>query len=524
MPEATPRSSSTGRAAPSIEWIWRCPAIFDAARHLVRASASRREYRQAVEVSRRRVPTATPVAVGERLRHGIVGENILVTEAIPGACSLEEYVAGRLPKLAAAERAVVRRKLIESLARLCAAVHRAGIFHNDLHAGNVLVQPETCRGREDAPLPDLHLIDLAGARLSRALGWRRSRASLVMLGASWAHCASRSDAWRFWRAYLRQRPELFLPDARLAALELVERIAKRRRRVARGRDRRSLRTNRDFYRIARRNSSGHAVADFPRDEFERLLADPDRPLQAGAHRPLKLAHRSVVVQTELPLGQGGVRVAYKRVRAKNWWKTLAFFLGRSPAMEAWYLGHALLLRGIATARPLALCESRKRGLRGDSYLATQWIDGAINLHLYGWKLARSTAAERRRRTRQAAVELGRLIGRMHAWHISHPDLKGCNLLIAERAGGLEAFLIDLDGVRLVRRLWPGARARNLGRLATSLEAHPWVTRTDRLRFLRAYLREAAPSRNCDWKGLWRAAGAASRAIIKRLKRRGRQVV
>jgi hypothetical protein len=113
---------------------------------------------------------------------------------------------------------------------------------------------------------------------------------------------------------------------------------------------------------------------------------------------------------------------------------------------------------------------------------------------------------------------------MHAWHISHPDLKGCNLLIAERAGGLEAFLIDLDGVRLVRRLWPGARARNLGRLATSLEAHPWVTRTDRLRFLRAYLREAAPSRNCDWKGLWRAAGAASRAIIKRLKRRGRQVV
>jgi tRNA A-37 threonylcarbamoyl transferase component Bud32 len=466
----------------------------------------------------------TPVAVGESFRHGIIGENMLVTEAIPGACSLEEYVAEHLPKLVRAERAVVRRKLIESLARLCAAVHRAGVFHNDLHAGNVLVQPETCGGRDDAQLPELHLIDLAGARLSSALGWRRSRDSLVMLGASWAGKASRSDLVRFLRAYFNQRPELRLSDARGAARELAERIWKRRRRVARGRDRRSLRNNRDFYRIVRPAAAGHAVADFPRDEFERLLASPDHPLRAGAHRPLKLAHRSVVVQTDLPLAEGSVRVAYKRVRAKNWWKALAFFLGRSPAMDAWYLGHALLLRGVATARPLMVCETRKRGLRGDSYLATQWIDGAINLHLYGWKLARSTAAERRVRTRQAAVALGRLLGRMHAWNISHPDLKGCNLLIAEQAAGLEVFLIDLDGVRLARRLRPSTRARNLGRLATSIEAHPWVTRTDRLRFLRAYLQEASPSQACDWKRLWRAAGAAGRAITRRLKRRGRQVV
>jgi tRNA A-37 threonylcarbamoyl transferase component Bud32 len=504
---------------------YRCPTLLDAARRLFRASASQREYRRAVEVSRRRVPTATPVAVGERLRHGIVRENLLITEAIPGACSLQEYVAERLPQLPAPQRAVVRRKLIDALARLCAAAHRAGVDHNDLHAGNVLIQPDSCRGdRDDPQLPELHLIDLAGARLSRGLGWRRSRDSLVMLGASWARHASRSDLWRFWRAYLGQRPELRLADPRRAVAELMERIGRRRRRVARGRDRRSLRVNRDFYRIAAPAASGHAVADFPRHEFERLLADPNRPLQAGALRPLKLAHRSVVVQTELRLAEGSVRVAYKRVRAKNWRKALAFFLGRSPAMDAWYLGQALLLRGLPTARPLVVCETRKFGLRGDSYLATQWIDGAINLHLFGWKLARLPAAERRLRTRQAAVVLGRLVGRMHAWQISHPDLKGCNLLLAQRAEGLEAFLIDLDGVRLARRLWPWTRARNLGRLATSIEAHPWVTRTDRLRFLRAYLREAFPSRPCDWKRLWRSAGAASLAMTRRLKRRGRPVV
>ena len=71
---------------------YRCPALLDSGRHLVRASASEREYQRAVEVSRRRVPTVTPVAVGERRRHGVIGENFLVTEAIPASCSLEDYV------------------------------------------------------------------------------------------------------------------------------------------------------------------------------------------------------------------------------------------------------------------------------------------------------------------------------------------------------------------------------------------------------------------------------------------------
>jgi hypothetical protein len=306
-------------------------------------------------------------------------------------------------------------------------------------------------------------------------------------------------------------------------MEVAARIWARRRRIARSRDRRSLGANREFQRLETHGAKGHAVADFPRGEFERLLANPQRLLAAGVHRPLKLAHRSVVVQAELPLNSGAVRVAYKRVRAKNWWKALAFFLGRNPAMDAWFLGHALLLRGIATARPLVVCETKRSGFRRDSYLATEWIDGAINLHLYCWKLARSARDERRRRTRQAAAALGALVGRIHAWHVSHPDLKGCNLLMVERAEAVESYLIDLDGVRLRRWLDGGTRARNLGRLATTLEAHPWITHADRLRFLRAYLREAALP-EADWKAIWRSAAAASRAITRRLARRGRQVV
>lgn len=503
---------------------YRCPALLDSGRHLVRASASEREYQRAVEVSRRRVPTVTAVAVGERRRHGVIGENFLVTEAIPASCSLEEYVSRRLPALPAAQHAVMRQKLTRSLARLCAAAHRAGVFHNDLHMGNILVRLDTCQGdHKDPRLPELHLIDLAGARISAALSWRQSRKSLVMLAAAWWRYASRTDYWRFWRIYLAERPEMSIGDTRRAALDVFAQVWRRRRLVARGRDRRSLKNNREFYRLQVPAAAGHAVADLPRHEFQRLLAQPDAPLRSGADHPLKLAHRSVVVQSQLQLMNGPATVAYKRVRAKNWWKALAFLFRRSPALEAWYLGQALLLRGIATSRPIFVCEKRRFGLRGDSYLATEWIEGAINLHLFGWNLARSTADERRRRVRRAADALGRLIGKMHAWHISHRDLKGCNLMFTERDDDLAAYLIDLDGVHVARRLSFATRARNLARLATSIEAHPWVTRSDRLRFLRAYMREA-PAGDMDWKRLWRRAAVYSCAITRSLARRGRPVV
>lgn len=504
--------------------VYRAPTWLDVARRLVRSSTAKREFQRACEAARRGVPTVRCVAVGEQVRRALPGESWLVTEAIPESCSLAEFVEQRLPRLPAAARWLLRRKLAQSLARLCAAAHRAGVLHDDLHPGNVLVRLDTCSAdRGDSRLPELHLIDLAGAKLSGPLNWRRSRWSLVMLAASWTAQASLRDAWRFWRAYLAERPELQSPGIRPGGREIAARIWARRRRIARSRDRRSLGDNREFYRLATPAAEGHAVADFPRIEFQRLLAAPDRPLAEGVHCPLKLAHRSVVVQAELPLAAGAVRVAYKRIRAKNWWKALVFFLCRSPALDAWYLGHALLLRGIATARPLVVCETTRFGLGRDSYLATQWIVGAINLHLYGWKLARAPADERRRRTRQAAAALGRLLGRMHAWHVSHRDLKGCNLLVVERREAVEAYLIDLDGVRLAGGLASVVRARNLGRLATSLEAHPWVTYGDRLRFLRAYLREAQLPAD-DWKPLWRASAAASRAITRRLARRGREVV
>jgi tRNA A-37 threonylcarbamoyl transferase component Bud32 len=507
---------------------YRCPSWWQALTNLFRSSPSRREFRRARESLVRQIPTTVPLAWLESRRHGLVYDSFLVTHAVDDGCSLDEYLQSVVPTLGAAIAARRRHALVVKLAALCAAAHRQGIDHDDLHAGNILVRHREGTAGENGRAPELYLIDLPGVRISKALSRRRTIASLTMLGAAFASIATRTDAWRFWKTYLAERADFDWGDSRSIVRRIAGAIPAQRRRIARSRDKRALRANRDFHWRRDAHTTAFAVRDVSSNQLNELLANPRQLLDANVHRPYKLSHRSVVVRAELALGDGAVEVAYKRVRPRNWWKSLLHYFRRNPAREAWHYGHALLLRGIATARPLAVIEKPRFGLPAEGYLATQWIDGAKNLHIYAWQLLARPEDERRRRTRQIADSLGRLLGRMHSWHVSHRDMKGCNILIVEQSGAVECYLIDADSVRIPRRLSAFFRAFNLGRLATSLEAHRWVTRADRLRFLRAYLAELhrhdAQAWPTDWKQAWRAVAKATRSIIGRLERGGREIV
>src|SRR5262249_27555233 len=120
-----------------------------------------------------------------------------------------------------------------------------------------------------------------------------------------------------------------------------------------------------------------------------------------------------------------------------------------------------------------------------------------------------------------------LIARMHAWRVSHRDLKAGNLAVvdgprADAAADIAVFLLDLDGVRLTRRLSYRARVQNLARMAVSLELHPWISRTLLLRLLLAYTRHGGAVR-CCWKPLWRDVARASQNMLAQRRRRGRMV-
>jgi len=286
--------------------------------------------------------------------------------------------------------------------------------------------------------------------------------------------------------------------------------------------------DRDYFALRAGGDRARAVREMPSACLSRLLGNPDEWLLKNLDHPVKIDHESLIVAGELPLSDGPVRVACKRYRPRNGWKAFCGLFRPSRARRAWKLGRGLLAREIATARPLAICEIRRSWFRRTSYLFTEWIEAAENLHLYGWRLAGCPMHQRLQFAARCAESLGRLLGRMHAQHIAHRDLKGANLLVAQRTGAegdvlTATYLIDLDGVRIRRHLSPARRAANLARLAAGLQAHPWVSRTLCCRFLRAYVGQFPPAA-VAWKSVWREVAVRSRRLVQRKRRRREPVL
>ena len=158
-----------------------------------------------------------------------------------------------------------------------------------------------------------------------------------------------------------------------------------------------------------------------------------------------------------------------------------------------------------------------------SYLLVEWIEGSENLHLYLWRLAREPHRERFRRARQCAEQLGTMLGRMHAQNVLHSDLKASNLLVAEESGELRTYLVDLDDVSLNGSVTLRQRAADLARLAVSIQAHPWISRTIACRFLRAYQRQIGSTAG-GWKPLWFATASRSERIARKKRRRKQAIL
>ncbi len=196
------------------------------------------------------------------------------------------------------------------------------------------------------------------------------------------------------------------------------------------------------------------------------------------------------------------RVALKRIREGGGWRGWLRYLRWSRARRAWWAGHVLLQRGIATPLPIALYEPPSRTIPYYSYLVTEWIPQAQNLHLWGWQIARLPEAERFRLACQCAESLGRLVGRLHAYRIRHGDLNMTNILVRAEADKVRTWLLDVDRIRIGGRFQRGY-LKDLLRLAQGLPAHPWVPPSVVCRFFRAYLKQFPAWARPDWKSLWR---------------------
>ena len=232
-------------------------------------------------------------------------------------------------------------------------------------------------------------------------------------------------------------------------------------------------------------ASGLAIrhrAELPAELVLRALEAHRRHDARGREACESWGPAASVSRVRLAPASGGpeVDLAVKWCRWRGLRGALSDRIHGSRAARALAGAEDLRPLGVPSPEPLAIAERRRLGLVRESFLITRFLANAAPLPA---ALPEIAASPRRRRALAGAV--GDLVGSLHAAGIDHADLKHSNLLVGP---GERVSLVDLDSLVPRRRPTWRRRVRAMGQLeAYATDLYPWLPRTDRARFLRAYL-------------------------------------
>lgn len=148
-------------------------------------------YRMAYRLETAQIPTARPLAIVEKRRHGHLEMSYVIMEHLQDTLSLSDYwmLAGNRQ----------REACFNQLAEIVHRLHMFRMSHRDLKVINILVKPT------DDYSPEIYLIDLRGVSHSRWLSSSRKKKDLARLALSAVTSlkASRTDLLRFLLRYLK---------------------------------------------------------------------------------------------------------------------------------------------------------------------------------------------------------------------------------------------------------------------------------------------------------------------------------
>ncbi|MFH0963244.1 MAG: lipopolysaccharide kinase InaA family protein [Planctomycetota bacterium] len=471
---------------------YRRPTWWDRFRFLFRPSTGKVEWEVSTRCAARGIPVPEPLAMGERRRFGALLSNFLVTAAIDGALPLSVIVSRASPR----HRTDMLREMGPALARFIRSVHDAGVFHRDLHAGNILARRNA--GAMDFFLTDLHDVSLSD-RPGGLPALLRLR-NLAVFNWFWSRWTTRTQRRRFLAAYEETDP-VGLDPREIERASLAGRKA-----FWSSRERRCVRNNK-YFETGRLDGRRYFLRrGWDRDALLTLMKTG-----VGA-KLLKDGGTTRVEVHALDGPEGPAEIVVKRYKNKGPRWALSYLVRRSRALRGWRLANALFVRDVPTAMPVAAWEVRRLGLLRESGVVTQRIADARELHAFLTRVLPNLAGRDRLKAGACAAELlGRAVASLHERGFSHRDLKVSNILLSREDGEPRAvYLIDLDGISRCRRLSTGRRMLDLARLAVSARSTRAVRTTDGLRFLKAYLGLAAQSRP-ELERWWSLLSSAVRA-------------
>ena len=202
--------SATVVLAGGVLWKrFRLKKPLDAYKNALRRSEALRSWVFGHGLIDRYLPTARPLFVAHRYRHGIPREGY-VADAV------------ELPDFVSSASFAELRQLCETLGRLIRTLHDRGVSHRDLKAPNILLS-----GRLRTPV----LIDLVGVAVHTVVTDRLRCRDLARLNAGFVHSpqVSHTVRLRLLKAYLTAWPRLhteWKPWWRAIAAATVKKVLK----------------------------------------------------------------------------------------------------------------------------------------------------------------------------------------------------------------------------------------------------------------------------------------------------------
>lgn len=161
---------------------------------------------------------------------------------------------------------------------------------------------------------------------------------------------------------------------------------------------------------------------------------------------------------------------------------------------AFMMARTLYKRGLPTPEPVAYACFKKGLNAGRELVFTLWIDSAMPLGNFTHHFfSQQRDLQWRAIKRELAVVLGRFVKNIHEQGVYHGDFNINNILVRYK-DGLEVFLIDTGEIRTVHWISHRRVVKNLDEINRFFLDTDVVTRTDRLRFLIAYLGKRAQNR------------------------------
>src|SRR4030043_247691 len=300
-------------------------------KYLFFPTKGQKEFFIASQLEKRDVNLPKPLGWMKRVRRRLVRESYFLSEAIGAGVSFIEEI----------EKSKESPSIIE-LARTVKKFQDAGLFHQDLHAGNFLWDGTS-----------LFLTDLHRAKMVKPLSLNRRLWNLAHLFHSLRSMWGQGEQLQFLDQYFseisnesRKREILFQ-----RIYPLIDRLQKRQWR---SRTKRCLKESTEFTERMEKGIRYFHRRDFPLDRLKRVLAEHRSLVR---EKPFSLIKYSPEVVVSI-LNDQGEKICLKQFCYPHFWGRMKEHFRRSKGLKSWMAANGMRVRGMPSLKPLGLAERK----------------------------------------------------------------------------------------------------------------------------------------------------------------------